>query len=411
MNANEITQPQRTDVLATRAEEARDRLHKANRRLTRAGITEFFTWTETPGTMTVDRDGVDVKVEIITFEVNRPAICYQGWQFMASVDFVEGGVVVNTVAGLPLGDLPRPEDHHCDHCETDRYRRYTYLLRHTETGEVVQVGKTCLELFLGVRPSALWVLGFDIGELNFGGGSGFAREDVTFPTRSLLKLGWLAAEEGADFVSRKKAREDGGIATVDLVNAALLGDHIPAEPRLHALVRKAMSSYETVDEALVDDLIATGMNAGGDYGANLQAVLSSENVPSHHFPLLISVIGVYLRERDRRNVRKGQTVSSGFLAEVGEKVSSVPATILTLREVYSAYGYSTLLVAQTPEGHLIKWFGKVPDEVGGVELEEGQKIVFATATVKAHEEYGGNDQTRVVRARLTRPADFFLQAA
>lgn len=413
MNDDQTTTPVQTVVLASRAEEARGRLNQANRRLVRAGIAELFTWTETPGTVTVQEVEGEVEVSIITFEINRPAICYGGWEFMASVDVVDSGVLVNTVPGLSLGDIPRPEDHRCEHCKTNRARKYTYLLRNEETGEVVQVGKTCLELFLGVRPSALWVLGYGIGELEFCEGAGYTDYDRLYTTRSILKMGWIASERGTNYVSRKKAREYGGMDTAALVDIALIGSagagaYRAEHGEISARIRR---EYLDVEDELVDAMIETGTDLPGDYGANLGVVLASENVSPRNFALLISVIGVYMRECDRRSVRAGGQVSRGFLAEVGEKIRGVPATIRTLRDIYGEYGTTTLLIAQTGDGKLIKWFGRVPTEVGGTELEVGQDVVFDVATVKAHEEYNGDDQTRVIRAKMSRPADHRLHSA
>ena len=82
--------------------------------------------------------------------------------------------------------------------------------------------------------------------------------------------------------------------------------------------------------------------------------------------------------------------------------------VTTLTSWESDYGYPpktvTLLVVHTDCGHLLKWQGTVPDEVDGQRLECGQRVTIARATVKAHEQWKGTPQTRIVRAKLIRPA-------
>lgn len=407
MYADDYTQPPSTTVPAYRADEARARIDKANKRLARAGMTEFFTHTEVESTITeTTPEGYEVSVPVITFQINRPTICFGGWDFLASVDVIDGGVLVNAVPGVSVSSIPRPEDHRCDHCRTDRARKYTYLLRHSETGEVVQVGKTCLELFLGVRPSALWVLSYGIDDLEFTPGERVHAgmyDDARYVMRDILKAAWVVTAEGENFISKKVARETNATSTDEIVRHVIIGAW--TSTREYATYLNTLRTQaRNVPEETVDMLIEAAQDVTGDYGENLRAVLSSERIATRHFALLSSVIGVYRRKNAEQAKRRRDPVAAGFVAEIGEKITDVTAVVRVLSDVETAYGFSTLLVAQDSSGHLIKWFGKVPDQVEGVDLEVGHTIVIKTATVKSHEQYGGDDQTRIVRAKLARPA-------
>lgn len=398
-----------TTVLASRADEARGRIDKANRRLARAGVPEYFTWTETKKQVTEKNHlGFPVTVDLVEFTLNRPTLCYEGWEFLAAVDIVEGGVIVNAVPGMDMANVPRPEDHRCDHCQTDRLRKYTYLLRNTESGEIVQVGKTCLELFLGVKPTALWVLRYGIGDLYYGGGAGDGSmsNDTALPIRDVLRVVWSVSEEGTRFISRAVARDREIPATADTVMDVIYGARM-SDPRDAAyLADRRQFANTCVSEETVDMLLDLGEDVDGEYGANLRSVLDSEHVGVRHFGLLASVIAVYIRQQEATAKKKAETpVASGFVGEVDEKIADISGEVKVLREVMTDYGYATILIVKADDGHLLKWFGKVPDEVDGQELEVGQRIVITSATVKSHENYQGDDQTRIVRAKLSRPAD------
>ena len=94
----------------------------------------------TPGGLAVTVHGFDVT---ITGEPPR----YQGWRFVAAVDSVEGGVVLRYPPGAEASvsnDQVRPGE--CDHCHTKRDRRSTVLVAHDDTGQLLQVGRSCLNL-------------------------------------------------------------------------------------------------------------------------------------------------------------------------------------------------------------------------------------------------------------------------
>lgn len=89
-------------------------------------------------------------VEEVYVQGNTPVI--NGWEFVAVIRHITGGNefhVVPTVEGeLELADYAFAAKN-CDHCNQNRVRNATYLLRSTEDGTLKQVGSTCLGDFTG----------------------------------------------------------------------------------------------------------------------------------------------------------------------------------------------------------------------------------------------------------------------
>ena len=97
------------------------------------------------GGLQITEHGFDVT---ITGEPPR----YRGWRFVAAVDAVDGGTVLRYPPGSTAtvaNDQVRAGE--CDHCQTTRARRSTVLVAHDDTGQLLQVGRSCLKDFLGHR--------------------------------------------------------------------------------------------------------------------------------------------------------------------------------------------------------------------------------------------------------------------
>ena len=101
-------------------EKAMDYIAKANRRLERAGIEQWFEAINVVKGQTEVREGdypyqTTQVFDYVEFELNVPSIGHDGWTFVASVSFEEGGTLVNAVPGQDLSGWTRPEAHLCEH--------------------------------------------------------------------------------------------------------------------------------------------------------------------------------------------------------------------------------------------------------------------------------------------------------
>ena len=123
----------------------------------------------------------------------------------------------------------------------------------------------------------------------------------------------------------------------------------------------------------------------------LDALIRNSMVPD---PTLVA-------EKERR---QGSTLRSNrmtvatddYVGEVGQKVST-EATITGLRKINGAYGESTLVEMEDPEGRRIKTFTSAG---WAGDARVGDRVAL-TATVKRQEEYRGNPETLVSRPKVT----------
>lgn len=195
--------------------------------------------------------------------------------------------------------------------------------------------------------------------------------------RSVLALAWVISDQGDRYISVKRAQSEGITSTADMVREALWGER--NEEVLDA-ARKVWA-----DNTVIDELLDCAYKATGDYGDELRTAMMNQYLGRKSLELAASIVGLSARKR----------VYRGYLAEVGSKVAMVSIKVSTARVLEQSYGPSTLIVGVTAEGKMVKWFASKV-----VCVLPGDTIMVKSATVKAHEEYRGSDQTVITRARL-----------
>ena len=399
---NEVQAPEVYRFEGSSIDKAQAFIDKANNRLAKAGIEDRFeAVNEVTGTFELKEGEFPFQtvkeLPFWEFELNRPSIGYGGWTFVASVSFEEGGTLVNTVPGQDLTGWTRPEAHLCEHCGKVRNRVKSFVLRNDETGEFMQIGSSCLTLFLGVKP-ALWAVDMELPEIEHDGGSYVAPR---YDRNLWLAITLSVTERGAKFVSRARSGEQNGPASSSDVAEVYTPNRVLTSKNLEykAWVEKHQDEAQRIlaeEPELIEALIEAGNGVGldSDYGMNLAVALASETVSSRALGILTSVVSVYNRQQVREAEKKANPQVQGFFGEVKERIRGLELTVVAVKYIDGAYGTSTLVVFRTAEGKTAKWFAS-----GYKEFELGQEIV-ADATVKGHETYEGNDQTMLTRVTV-----------
>jgi hypothetical protein len=396
-------------IPAGRLNEAEQAIAKANRKLNRHNISGEFTYTYAQKLITFTTpSGVDIQKQMLELTLNTPVLRLAGWEFIATLVHEEAGVIARVVPGRSLdrtGDGWAPDTEPvCDHCHTSRRRRDTYVVRHVETGETKQVGSNCLEAFLGVKPTGLWLLMFEpLEDLredddeSYGGGGGFG--DCRVPIHEIIRYSLAASNFGTGFVSRSAATLQGSVATVDTARTMMFSRLTQKERQELAA---AFGRLNQVTAEQVEQVIEAGraITGNGDYADNMRIALAGERVDYRNMGLVASAISVWLRAQEAQAERETQKVVAGFLAEVGVRIRDVDATVTFLRhrDGYMPGSTETIIGLRTLDGHKVKWFAS-----GYHEYSIGAQVLIQAATVKKHDHWKGQDETVITRAKLTQP--------
>lgn len=379
---------------AARMDAALHKIELANRRLERAGISERFAFD----TDTFIRNDPDtgMSIEMVSLTLDKPSIGIDGWSFVGAHDFTPDGAVIS--AYQLDASVQQPADTSCDKCGTSRARERIYTLR-DEDGNEQHVGKSCLQAFLGIKPSGMWALDYELFDEEESSDEHednllYRRTSQVYPASDLIVAALAASDDGATFISKSAARagEEPTAVTVSKDFRKLT-----AEP-----------TAETVESAKEILTWLESQPGDSEYMANLKAALlptgdDAKWVKPKHLALAVSAVGARRAARARElektiRVETKKEEVKGYLAAPKEKIADVKATVQLIRYFESDYGYhpttNTMIVMISDSGHVLKWTTS-----SNVEVEEGQKIVVK-GTVKANTVYRDSYQTEIIRAKL-----------
>ena len=138
------------------------------RKAVRMGGLPVTLW-EAPAPEWIDRprpDGTMARIRVRQVAILGDVPDTGSWRYLACLRHSEPGTVVQRAWGSTDASDEylagyRARGPVCDHCEMRRVRNDTYVIRHRETGETVQVGSACLEQYCSGSPEAA-VYAFDV---------------------------------------------------------------------------------------------------------------------------------------------------------------------------------------------------------------------------------------------------------
>lgn len=329
--------------------------------------------------------------------ITGDAPCYGGWTFLAAVDTLPSDdpdqpeYVLRYAPGVQPTDIDRANlvCGRCQHCNTaKRNRKYTFLLRHTDTGQTMQIGSTCIQDFTGWQGKPIFVSVSDVDHEveghTSGGLAGQSPVDVvTVAYAAVRELGWTPASH------------QHGFPTKEVVLNYFYGRSSQDTALREQLAPWIAEGWEKAPQIL--ETLRTELAGEPGYEANLIAALRALYVEPKQYGLVVSAISAYDRLMGRK-ARQGtepdrsQVVHQGT---VGEKLT-VRGIVTRCLPVHSAYGTTTLVILETGTT-VIKMFttAKWVDDI-----ETGHQVTLL-GKVKAHEHYQGIPQTVLTRCKRT----------
>lgn len=340
-------------------------------------------WVEAvPTTREVTNAG-DQSYTIAGFDVTitGQAPHYEGYTFVAAVDTVGDSVVVRAVPGADTSDIVNDAlvAGICEHCHTNRRRTHTYLLRR-EDGTLMQVGKTCMNDFLGRTVFPVLLFEDEFTRTFDTRGQGLT---TTYRVVDIARIAFAAADTWG-YHSRESENSTFGTVMTILSWSKGADD-------LNATLAPIYGSEADV-QSRIDAIVAQISDEATGFLANLRVVLSSEFVSYRQIAMAVASASITPRARVA-----GPTYHSQYIGEVGQtvhvrgrvaRVGTIAGLYDTSRRVITLHvGSGDVLTMFTSASWA--WEVSVDDEVS------------LTGTVKDHEEYKGTKQTILVRPRLS----------
>jgi hypothetical protein len=398
-------------VVDTKLDELATRIEKLNKKAAKLGTEPIaLTVSNEHDQHVFKEDGVERIVDYTFVTVNGETPMIAGWVFVATLDHDadEGADMGVGIRRAPVGtrlkdrigeeaalavesaDLTdyrqaRPD---CVHCGWKRRRNQTYVLFEVATGELRQVGTTCVADYTGahnperIAAWAEWLeaLYSDLGDGDYsevgGGGGRIAMRTLDF----LANVAAVTREKG--WVSRWRKDGYGNFdrnydATADVAESNYFErkekNRIPVTDEDR---EAAATALEWVREDLAerDEL--------DEFQHNLATYTRSDWVPAKGSGFVAYTIEARKREMgDRLEFERKERVAvdSEWIGELKQRLKGLVFTVTFTKTIEGHYGTKQLTKGHDADGNLLIWWAS-----GGTWLDQGHTYEL-TATVKSHD--------------------------
>lgn len=334
-----------------------------------------------------------MKVEVFDLTINGEDIHKDGYTVAAKIEHLDGGNVVTPISGNAKPEWSH-RDGYCEHCNSKRYRRVTFIVRHDD-GSEKQVGRSCLKEYCGIDPHGIGyrnelveiLLDDDIRHYDFNARPVSSVYDtikaLAMAIRVNKKQGYIRSSEPG---SNKSTIME------------IIGKSSPTE----AEMKEAEQMASVISEMNEDDAWQFSLN-------NVQNLLKSTYCKASHFGYIAYApvaFEKYRKELERRAEREAertaQAGTSAHIGKIGERMTFKIAEMKLVTSWESQWGWTWLYKFIDTDGNVLIWFASKPMErvnANGV-YEDVTEVKSIKATVKDHTERDGVKQTVITRCKV-----------
>lgn len=332
--------------------------------------------------------GAVVKVWSITIE--HPIIKLGNWAVVGSLMALGVENLLFNLSADPR-DIAAVERYslsklECQHCNQKRTRHSSYILRSSETGQHICVGKNCLKDFTGINPADALAMAkmYELVFSDWTDKEDFAKASYTVPVAFYLaSVLHVSREHG--FVTRKESKTSGAWATADQARAFI------SEPDCIALCEPHMRKARKIIE-----WSKTLPNILG-YNSNIKLILKQDCISMEHKMLALAASSVLAYDRAISNASAdAQQVPSQFVGAVGDKLT-MELQILRIIHFETEFGVKSLVIMKDGSGNRFKWMASRLPQV--FDESEGKQML-CKFTIKEHSEYNTQNQTVATRLKF-----------
>ena len=352
---------------------------------------------------------VVVRCKFIIVEAEGTAII-NGWEFVASVEHTPAGNIFSkAMSDVEIPEAYRTMNPICEHCNSRRTRKSTFIIRNTETGEFKMVGKSCLMDFTnGLSAStAVWfaslkqvfqeAVDLPIGSCGYSERYYSTREVLQYTAETIRHFGYSKSENHGDSTKDRMFR----FMLVDMGQTRWMHEDLITETKTLMEQVKFNAKSEQATE-MVDNALNWILNqeATNDYLHNLKTACSLADCHSGRFGILASLFPTFNRELEvqaKREEKQKAESKSEHQGQVGSKLIIEVESVKCITSWESTYGYYPT----------VTYVWKIIDKQGNVYtwktsnwMDEQNPPKTIKGTVKEHKVFREVKQTELTRCRV-----------
>lgn len=342
-----------------------------------------------------DEDSGEIRTaRFITVDVSGKAQI-SNWEFIATI---EHSKPINIIRSFqPEVEIPEhfyTVDTYCEHCKTRRYRKDTYIVRNTETGEFKQVGKSCLRDFTGglsAEQVASYISWFDEvikGEYVEPGFKSYdsTEEVLQFAVESVRLYGFTKTEAYADSTRDVVCEQ---LHRYGRYRYRITRDGFDPDHKGNAEKTKAIMAWV---ESLPEQF---------GYISNLKATMARSYCERRDIGIICSAVASYNREmeyQDRKAVQRKQASNSQWVGNEGDRIELHNLQVRLLTSWETMYGVTYLYKFIDEQGNTLTW--KTGKWLGVTDEITPDLRISLKGTIKKHSEFNHELQTELTRCKM-----------
>lgn len=314
-----------------------------------------------------------------------------GYEFVASLEWLDdvGENLIKKISDDVFVPPLYKTRTACDHCKTNRRRKYTVILK--KDNEYIQVGKSCVRDYLGVDLSNYTAyLSFFTDLEDFIEYHNQSKKSMGKDYFNVEDVLCQAIEETHrhGYISKKQAIENSVDGTASRVWMALNKSRSLDGQIIYELYK---ITPELINEAnVVKQYYQNLTTSSSDYVNNIKTILKTDWVDGSQVGLVVSAVGTKLRLENEAKEKANKPATEFINANIGDKVEflGIPSCIYSTE---STYGWFYIYRIVDNENHIFIW-------KTSKNLDTDKEYKFK-GSVKGFEQYNDEKQNEITRVR------------
>lgn len=326
-----------------------------------------------------------------------------GWIFVASLEWIPEARTnlikrVDSNLEIPANYLSSTD---CEHCHSNRDRKYTVVIYNEKTKEFKQVGKQCVKDYIGADVedylSYLSLFTSMTQWFNSLPKEGHNKEDSVFKVNDILAQtieevnhhGYVSQQTIANWYDKNGydcemcPLEKTSSQVYKIMNKLTGCSSYELVRPSYEVTNETWNRVESIKH-FIKELVDNN-----DYIHNIKALVESEYADNSKLGLVVSSVGYYSRETAAREAAEKESISE-YIGDIGDKIefTSKPVVVSSFE---NEYGVSILYKFIDNENVIIWRTNKYLDP------EVAYKI---KATIKEHSDFRNVKQTVITRGKI-----------
>ncbi len=314
-----------------------------------------------------------VEVEHTIFTITGQTPIIDGWELIGAIRHIDGKNIISQIP-FTTDIIPvkyRDAKPFCNHCSTHRVKIYSYIIRNKDTGETMQVGKTCMKDYFNrdITQYINWWKNLDqfFTDLESDGSSSFNENDIRYEFREALEVAFACVRIDG------YSKSDSPYPTKTDVK-----QHMTGFRKTNVKEEDVVSAGKAIEWLMKQD-------DSSDFINNLHNLLNIDMVPDWSFGYISALVPCYI---------KSQQSQVPVLNKWYGREKQREEMTLVLKKMFVTdgfYGATYIHTFLDSQNRMFVWFASKDIKM------EMNVPTLVKATITGHDKFKGVKQTKINR--------------